>query len=74
VRADEQKLHRRLSPGASGHMITKPKGTRDRVNAAVVHREIMNLFGEIGPAWRRRSGEGRLEAGPYPIMRFLLDD
>ncbi len=35
-------------------MTTKPKGTRDRVNAAVVHREIMNLFGEICPARQRR--------------------
>jgi hypothetical protein len=54
MRADEQKLHRRLSPGASWHLTTKSKGTRDRVNAAVVHREIMNLFGEICPAWQCR--------------------
>ena len=47
MRADEQKLHRRPSPRASQHMMTKPTGTRDRVNAAVLRREIMNLFGEI---------------------------
>ena len=45
VRADEQKLHRR--PSSSQHMMTKPTGTRDRLNAAVVHRESMHLFGEI---------------------------
>ena len=47
VRADEQKLHRRPSSRASQHMMTKPTGTRDRLNAAVVHRESMHLFGEI---------------------------
>jgi len=49
VRADEQKSHRRLSPGASEHKITKPAVSRGRVNAAVVHRRLMFLFGEICP-------------------------
>src|SRR5271157_5586301 len=37
VRADEQKPHTRLSPWASWHNTTKPAGSWDRVNAAVVH-------------------------------------
>ena len=52
VRADGQKSHRRLSPGASQHLMTKPAVSRGRVNAAVVHRERMFLFGEICAGWR----------------------
>jgi hypothetical protein len=52
VRADEQKSHRRLSSGASQHTMTKPAVSRGRVNAAVVHRRLMFLFGEICPEWR----------------------
>ena len=55
MRADEQKSHRRLSPGASEHQITKPKMSGGRVNAAVVHRRRMFLFGEscaaCGSVW-----------------------
>jgi hypothetical protein len=69
VRADGQKLHRRLSLRASQHWMTKPTGTADRVNAAVVHRKRMFLLGEICPALRckllRRSQSGALaEQGP----------
>ena len=46
VRADEQKSHRRLGPGASQHRMTKPAVSRGRVNAAVVHGQRMFLFGE----------------------------
>jgi hypothetical protein len=47
VRADEQKPHRRLSPWASWHNITKPTGSGGRVNAAVVHGKFTFLSGEI---------------------------
>ena len=46
VRTDEQKSHRRLSSGASQHHVTKPAMSGGRVNAAVVHRRRMFLFGE----------------------------
>ena len=49
MRADEQKSHGRLSSGASQHQMTKPEVSRGRVNAAVVHRRRMFLFGEICP-------------------------
>jgi hypothetical protein len=55
VRADEQKSHRRLSSGASQHQMTKPEVSRGRVNAAVVHRRRMFLFGEICPKGMRCS-------------------
>src|SRR5262249_4534985 len=57
VRADEQKSHRRLSLRASWHHTTKPRVTADRVNAAVVQRQLMFLFGEICAierCWSRR--------------------
>jgi len=47
VRADEQKPHTRLSPRASWHNTTKPAGSGDRVNAAVVHGQFTFLSGEI---------------------------
>lgn len=47
VRADEQKSHRRLSLRARWHDTTKPTGSGDRVNAAVVHRKFTFLSGEI---------------------------
>ena len=55
MRADEQKSHRRLSPGASQHHVTKPAMSGGRVNAAVVHRRLMFLFGEICPNGARSS-------------------
>jgi len=47
VRDDEQKPHRRLSPWASWHNITKPTGSWGRVNAAFVHGKLTFLSGEI---------------------------
>jgi hypothetical protein len=47
VRADEQKPHRRLSLRASWHDTTKPTGSGDRVNAAVMHGKSTFLSGEI---------------------------
>ena len=47
VRADGQKPHTRLSSWASWHNTTKPAGSRDRVNAAVVHGKFTSLSGEI---------------------------
>jgi hypothetical protein len=47
VRADEQKPHKRLSLRASWHDTTKPAGSGDRVNAAVVHGKFTFLSGEI---------------------------
>jgi hypothetical protein len=47
VRADGQKPHTRLSPWASWHNTTKPEGSWDRVNAAVVHGKFTFLSGEI---------------------------
>jgi len=47
VRADEQKPHRRLSLRASWHHTTKPTGSGDRVNAAVMHGKFTLLSGEI---------------------------
>jgi hypothetical protein len=47
VRTDEQKSHRRLSLRASWHDTTKPTGSGDRVNAAVVHGKFTFLSGEI---------------------------
>jgi len=47
VRADEQKSHKRLSLRASWHDTTKPTGSGDRVNAAVVHGKFTFLSGEI---------------------------
>jgi len=63
VRADEQKPHTRLSPRASWHNTTKPIGSGDRVNAAVVHGKFTFLSGEIcAPCDRivmRESGKGQ---------------
>lgn len=50
MRVDEQKSHRRPGLGASQHKVTKPVGTLDRVNAAIVHRRFTFLSGEICPA------------------------
>jgi hypothetical protein len=47
VRADEQEPHTRLSPWASWHNTTKPKGSWGRVNAAGVHGKFTSLSGEI---------------------------
>ena len=47
VRVDGQESHRRPGPGASQHKVTKPVGTLDRVNAAIVHRQFTSLSGEI---------------------------
>ena len=47
VRADERKSHTRLSLRASWHDTTKPTGSGDRVNAAVVHGKFTFLSGEI---------------------------
>jgi hypothetical protein len=63
VRAEEHESHRRPSPGASQHLMTKPARSRGRVNAAVVHRKRMFLFGEICPT-RRWKVEAQVPAGP----------
>ena len=47
MRTDEQKSHRRPSFRVSWHDITKPTGSGDRVNAAVVHGKFTFLSGEI---------------------------
>jgi hypothetical protein len=47
----------RLSPGASQHQVTKPDVSGGRVDAAVVRRGLMFLFGEIQ---RSRSAVRRL--------------
>jgi hypothetical protein len=54
VRADEQKSHRRLSLRASWHNTTKPTGSGDKVNAAVVHGKFTFLSGEICLSCGRR--------------------
>ncbi len=57
VRTDGQKPHRRLSLWASWHNTTKPTGSGGRVNAAVVHRKLTFLSGEI--CLSRASQRGR---------------
>lgn len=47
MRTDEQKSHRRPSFRVSWHDITKPTGSGNRVNAAVVHGKFTFLSGEI---------------------------
>ena len=47
VRGDGQKLHRRPGLGASWHLMAKPVGAADKVNAALVHGNIAFLPGEI---------------------------
>ena len=47
VRGDGQKLRRRPGLWASWHLVTKPDGTADKVNAALVHGDIAFLPGEI---------------------------
>ena len=63
VRADGQKPHTRLSPWVSEHHITKPTGSGDRVNAAVVHGKFTFLSGEICATCdrivMRESGKGQ---------------
>ena len=44
--------------------MTKPAESRGRVNAAVVHRQRMFLFGEICPTWRWRV-KAKVPAGPH---------
>ena len=68
MRADEQKSHRRLSSGASQHKVTKPARSRGRVNAAVVHRRLTFLFGEICPHGIRWFAMG---AGLRPIPKGM---
>jgi len=68
VRADGQKLHRRLSLRASQHLMTKPTGTADRVNAAVVHGEFMFLLGEICSG-RRCKAVVKQPEGPAGVSR-----
>jgi hypothetical protein len=48
VRADEQKPHKRLSLRASWHDTTKPTGSGDRVNAAVMHGKFTFLYPSRG--------------------------
>ena len=78
VRAEEHESHRRLSPGASQHLMTKPAESRGRVNAAVVHRQRMFLFGEICPTWRWAveakvtSGAALVDQGPGAASRCRL--
>jgi hypothetical protein len=63
VRADGQKPHTRLSSRASQHHMTKPTGSGDRVNAAVVHGKFTFLSGEICATCdrivMRESGKGQ---------------
>jgi len=70
VRADGQKSHRRLGSGASQHHMTKPAVSRGRVNAAVVHRRRMFLFGEScatsGPCGYESRTEARLKSLDVP--------
>ena len=47
VRGDGQKLHRRPGLRASWHLVAKPVGAADKVNAALVHGNIAFLPGEI---------------------------
>jgi hypothetical protein len=54
VRDDGQKPHIRLSPWVSWHNITKPTGSRGRVNAAFVHGKFTFLSGEICASRDRR--------------------
>lgn len=70
LRAEEHEPHRRLSLRASWHHTTKPESSADRVNAAVVQRKRMFLFGEIcsARAPRRRCATNQkgllVEQGP----------
>lgn len=54
VRDDGQKPYIRLSPWVSLHNITKPTGSRGRVNAAFVHGRFTFLSGEICASRDRR--------------------
>lgn len=54
VRDDGQKPYIRLSPWVSLHNITKPTGSRGRVNAAFVHGKFTLLSGEICASRDRR--------------------
>jgi len=67
MRVDEQKSHRRPGAGASQHMVTKPIGTLDRVNAAIVHRRFTFLSGEICPACGPYHYGSRIEAQPERV-------
>ena len=82
MRGDGQKLHRRPGLRVSWHVIAKPDGMADRVNAALVRGQAEGEGRpKGGPAKRdavtseaRRHryiaflpGEIRLKAGPYPI-------
>jgi len=76
VRADEQKPHTRLSPRASWHNTTKPEGSGDRVNAAVVHGKFTFLSGEIClPCGRRlmsRFRKGFIRMTKNPACPFAV--
>ncbi len=82
VRVDEQKPHTRLSPRASWHNTTKPIGSGDRVNAAVVHGKFTFLSGEIcAPCDRiamRESGTGqpgnKAQAYPSAVSGYESSD
>ncbi len=67
MRVDEQKPHRRPGPGASQHKVTKPMGTLDRVNAAIVHRRFTLLSGEICPTCGPYRYGSRIEAQPERV-------
>lgn len=78
ARGDGQKPPRRLSPWASRPRMTKPTGTRDRVNAALVRGKFMAVFGEIYLPGRRserakgaglRANSKGLEDPPDPTVR-----
>ncbi len=77
VRADGQKPHTRLSSRASQHHMTKPTGSGDRVNAAVVHGKFTFLSGEICATCdrivMRESGTGQTRrTRPRRISRCRL--
>ena len=70
LRAEEHEPHRRLGLRASWHHTTKPEGSADRVNAAVVQRKRMFLFGEIcsarapGRRWAKNQKGLLVDQGP----------
>ena len=77
VRADEQKPHTRLSPWASWHNTTKPEGSWDRVNAAVVYGKSTFLSGEIclprGRTIMSIIREGWTRPSKTPACPFAVD-
>jgi len=69
VRDDEQKPHTRLSLRASWHNTTKPTGSGERVNAAIVHGKFTFLSGEICASRDRRF----MRAIPERSIRLTKD-